>query len=614
MKSKICFLIMAQNEEHCILETLKSTLPYANEYLLLDNGSIDNTIKVCEDFFTSNKIKFYIFNDTWKDFEYNYTKLYQLGYDNATSDYLWQIDADDLICGNLNIDNLTDDTYMVNLGDDYFRYHRTQLWKRCHKCIHIGKIHGYINFENVVNCSLLDGDYYIDSRRIGNRHKLVNIQERYNKDAELLVQEINKNTTVNSRYIFYAAQCYFDSNQYDKAIEYYTKYLTVSYWKPEEFYAIFRIAMCYENLKNYDMAIKWYEKCENLHPNMAEANYSLGLLHLNNNNINDAIVWFEKASNKQIPAFTDYLFIDKSIYTYKALYQLALIYNKIDVEKTKILYNKLLQRKIPNDLKIFITNNLNLINDINKSQHDHNIKNMTTSQQQTENTVFVKYISYDCTEEEFQTFCKTFPGFVSCKLIMRKFESHNAVNKGYGFVTFDNEENMNNFIAAKTMFKNHLLYVVKSEQKTSYPAYIKNISANVTTDMVKSYFVKAESCDIKTNKFGGLYCLINFPTSEDRRNALNSPHMINGEEYSVYLYKKLQRPPYNNNRSSFGPPGIVRQPYNNHPSGFGSSNDNNGNYRQQSYGRPSGYPRGGSRGSYRGRQNNGNGRDNVERE
>ena len=227
-----------------------------------------------------------------------------------------------------------------------------------------------------------------------------------------------------------------------------------------------------------------------------------------------------------------------------------------------------------------------------------------TSQQQTENTTFVKYISYDCTEEEFQTFCKTLTGFVSCKLIMRKFESHNAVNKGYGFVTFDSEENMNNFVTAKTMFKNHLLYVVKSEQKTSYPAYIKNISANVSADMVKSYFVNAVSCEVKTNKFGGLYCLIDFPTSEDRRNALNSPHMINGEEYTVYLYKKLQRQPYNNSYNN-----VTRQPYNNHylNNRVVTSDNVNDNTRGQSFGRPSGFVRGSRGGSYRGRQNSARG-------
>lgn len=186
-KTTICVLIMATNEEHCILETLNVTLPYAKEYIFLDNASTDNTVKVCQDFFTQNNIKGQIFHYHWKNFGHNYSYLYQLGYKHATSDYLWQIDADDLVFGTMNINNLTKDKYLLQFGNE-FTYVRPQIFKNTLKWQHVMCIHGYVcNIPKSINITseILTGDYYIECRHVGNRHKIDN-NTKYLNDAKML--------------------------------------------------------------------------------------------------------------------------------------------------------------------------------------------------------------------------------------------------------------------------------------------------------------------------------------------------------------------------------------------------------------------------------------------
>lgn len=352
MPSTICFLIMAQNESHCILDTLKSVLPYANEYILLDNGSTDNTVQLCQDFFIANNVKHHIFHDTWKNFEYNYTALYTLGYKHATSDYLWQIDADDILVGHVVIGDLTDELYHVQVGK-WMTYLRPLLFKQSVPCKHKGVLHGYVipvdgPFKSVGN---LVGDYYVDSRRIGSRHKLVNIVERYSKDAQVLEQEIKKDPN-NTRNIFYAAQSYYDSKQYEKAIETYLKYLEKSSWKLEQFEARFKIADSYKELKNTKKAEKWFHKCKRFHPHMAEPLVEIGYIHYNNGNLSLAKTYAEKAISSPIPISGSYLFLRKYYYEIKVHLLLSEIYARLgETDRMIETYKILLSRELPDDVR-----------------------------------------------------------------------------------------------------------------------------------------------------------------------------------------------------------------------------------------------------------------------
>ena len=232
--SSICVIIMAKNEAHCIVDTLNSTLQVSNvrEYIVCDTGSTDDTIDVCKKFFVTNNVKGTVYQHEWKNFEYNYTVLLKLGHDYATSDYLWLIDADDVLSGSLTFPtNACFDAYRLKYGKT-FVYERPQIFKKSLRFAHHGVLHGYNarDDESPYTNVLIQGDYFIDSRRLGNRHKNMTKEERYLQDAATIENAL-KDKPNNARYVFYLAQSYHDAGHYQKSIDNYQKRVSMGQWE-----------------------------------------------------------------------------------------------------------------------------------------------------------------------------------------------------------------------------------------------------------------------------------------------------------------------------------------------------------------------------------------------
>lgn len=358
-KTTICVLIMFTNEEHCILETLNSTLPYANEYILCDNASTDNTVEVCENFFKQNNIKGQVFNAIWKNFGYNYSYLYELGHKHATSEYLWQIDADDIVIGVMKINNLWADRYLLQFGDT-MKYLRCQIFKNTFKWQHILAIHGYTDTlpKGQYNTTKkIKGNYYIDSRHIGNRHK-IDSDLKFLNDAKMLEEDLLTNLDKHdeSRCYFYLGQCYKDGKAYQKSIDAYNKRISMNGWEEEVYYSKLQIARCYKVLNDIRY-IDMYLTCFEQHPNRVEPLYELGVTYLLNKNYKEAKKYFKQASNIPYPVHLT-LFLSKDVYDYRCHIDLAICYYYLQkYNKSYDINNKLLLKSIPDDIKIMIEEN-----------------------------------------------------------------------------------------------------------------------------------------------------------------------------------------------------------------------------------------------------------------
>jgi tetratricopeptide (TPR) repeat protein len=63
-----------------------------------------------------------------------------------------------------------------------------------------------------------------------------------------------------SRYTFYCAQSFRDSNNFDKAIEWYKKYLDVGLWTQEKYFACLMLGKFYKQRNDFTNTIKYYMK------------------------------------------------------------------------------------------------------------------------------------------------------------------------------------------------------------------------------------------------------------------------------------------------------------------------------------------------------------------
>lgn len=264
MNKTICLNMIVRNEAHIIASTLQNILDHIpiDYWVISDTGSSDNTIDIINAFFREKNISGEIFHDEWKDFGHNRTKMLEHAFNKT--DYVFIFDADDLICGNsilpLGSNVLTKDAYYIPF-ENPVSYHRLILASNRMRWKYVGVLHEYIvNIDPIRSEEYLSGDYYINSRRLGNRSKNPN---KYLDDAITLEKAFQIETAdipLKNRYAYYCAQSYLDAGKHENAIEWYEKTLTLDYSTQYKYSACIRAGDCYMHLKNPDGAIQIWGK------------------------------------------------------------------------------------------------------------------------------------------------------------------------------------------------------------------------------------------------------------------------------------------------------------------------------------------------------------------
>jgi GR25 family glycosyltransferase involved in LPS biosynthesis len=260
----ICLNMIVKNEAHVILSTLTNLCSYINfsYWVISDTGSTDDTKELIIDFFKDKGIKGELVEHAWKDFGYNRTKALECAYNK--SDYILIFDADDKIWGNFKMLKTFDyDSYAFTFGQG-FTYIRTLLVNNRKKWSYKGVLHEYIvNDEPINGQACIQGDYYVESGRTGNRSKNPN---KYLDDANVLKKayydELERDVKLAYRYAFYCAQSYKDSGAkyHDDSIEWYTKCLDLDMWAQEKYMSCVYIGNMYLEKHDIPNALKYYYK------------------------------------------------------------------------------------------------------------------------------------------------------------------------------------------------------------------------------------------------------------------------------------------------------------------------------------------------------------------
>ena len=255
----ICLNMIVKNESEVIEATLinlceKITFSY---WVICDTGSTDSTKEIIKYFFNKKGIPGELFEHEWRDFAYNRTKALECAYQK--SDYLFVFDADDKINGNLVLPKLTADRYMLSFGKG-FSYERALLITNRKPWVYRGVIHEFLDSKESRTTLSIRGDYYVVSGRTGNRSKNPN---KYADDAEILKKAFEEDESLKTRYAFYCAQSYMDSNQIDFAIEWYKKCVSLNGWDQERYYSCLQLGELFNRKKDYlQMQFYWSKACQ----------------------------------------------------------------------------------------------------------------------------------------------------------------------------------------------------------------------------------------------------------------------------------------------------------------------------------------------------------------
>lgn len=322
--STVCLSMIVKNETHIIHECLNSMWQNIDYWVIVDTGSTDGTQDLIRTFFAEKGIPGELIEKPWVDFGYNRSEALALC--DGKADYAWMIDADDKIVGKFsypNGKNLMHDAYALKCGRDGCVWWRNQIFKTGIGWKYIGVLHEYAQCDKQpLNQFRIEGDYALEARTLGARNVNVTQVEKYTKDAEMLLKALETEPT-NSRYQFYLAQSYFDSQQWDNAIAAYYKRVEMGGWEEECYYSLFRIALC-EISKNSDWSIVQQKFLDSYdyRPCRAEPLHAIARFLRMNGRPRAAYLFAKEAAQLPYPQ-QDILFIDTNVYKWMALDELA---------------------------------------------------------------------------------------------------------------------------------------------------------------------------------------------------------------------------------------------------------------------------------------------------
>jgi hypothetical protein len=276
-ENKIILVVMIKNEEKIITRCIDSVLNLCDAVCITDTGSTDNTCQILENYFKTLSIPCKLYKTNWKNFGHSRSESYNNAVDfcnelkwSNNNTYGLLIDADmKLIVKTYPFDKsqLVRNGYTLQQENSYIKYNNVRFVKlnATWKCVGVtheywsGEDVGHIDSSQIVINDVGDGGCKAD---------------KFSRDIRLLEQGIIDEPN-NVRYYFYLAQSYRDSNDFNKAIQYYKKRIDFGGWIEEIYQSYYSISTCYLRLNNIRKFEQYGQMAYDYKQNRYESIYQL---------------------------------------------------------------------------------------------------------------------------------------------------------------------------------------------------------------------------------------------------------------------------------------------------------------------------------------------------
>lgn len=311
--------MIVKNESRVIERCFDSVRPFIHRWVIVDTGSTDGTQDLIRRRLAD--LPGELHERPWQDFGHNRSEA--LAYARGKSDYILIMDADERmeVPPGFVWPKLTADKYMLE--------HRHKdapdsswglgtLVKASLPWRYEGVLHEYIACDEPHTIEPLPGPVvwgHFDSARN------VDPLAKYANDAKVLEAALEKEPE-NARYAFYLAQSYRDSKQLEKAVEAYERRIALGGWDEELFYSAYQCGAILETLGDWPRALASYVKAYELRPARAESLWACAVHYRVASAWGPAELFARAAA--AIPQPDDTLFVDNSVYRWRALDELAI--------------------------------------------------------------------------------------------------------------------------------------------------------------------------------------------------------------------------------------------------------------------------------------------------
>ncbi len=305
--------MIVKNEADVVAETLDSVAPYISSWVIVDTGSTDGTQDVIRNHFARLGIPGELHERPWRNFGHNRTEALNLA--QGHGDFIWVIDADDIVTGKPDFTQLSADIYRMRLGDASFIYWRPQVFRDGVRVRYEGVVHERAVWESDCVVGRVQGDYYVESRRLGARNQ---DPQKYARDRDLLLAEVERNPE-DARAVFYLAQSYFDLNDFANARKWYERRVEMGGSAEEVYYSMVRLAESMAKLEWPWLVVQdVYLQAWEFRPTRAEALHAIARRYREDERYLSGHLFAQRAAQIPLPE-DDLLFVGADIYAWRAL-------------------------------------------------------------------------------------------------------------------------------------------------------------------------------------------------------------------------------------------------------------------------------------------------------
>lgn len=238
--------MIVKNEAHVIRRCLDSMLPLVDHVLIVDTGSTDGTQRAIRAWLREVGMPGEVVEEPWRDFAYNRTYGLDRMRERREIDYVFVIDADDVLVREPGFDPaafkhaLDRDTYAVFIHQGGTRYTRPLLFSNRKPYRYRAVLHEYLECPPDHTHTTAAG-FHVLLLQESDRNKN---PRKYADDARVLETALTKETDpfLISRYRFYLAQSYLDHGDLAKALENYLERAALGHWDQEVYISMLRAA------------------------------------------------------------------------------------------------------------------------------------------------------------------------------------------------------------------------------------------------------------------------------------------------------------------------------------------------------------------------------------
>lgn len=326
--NRICLNMIVKNETPVLARLFESLKDIISYYIIVDTGSTDGTPAFIKEWMDNVGIEGEVYAHDWVNFGHNRNQALQYAYQSNKTDWVLFIDADEEL-------GFSDPLFYQQLisGVSYsLEKHHNELRYLLPNLIDIrqtrwqwfGVVHEYLEFIDGSDArDVMASVWIIYHEGEGARSRGISDQQKFLGDARLLEAELKKHPK-DSRSCFYLAQSYRDGGWLDKAYKTYIKRSNMSGWLEENFVAQYQAGVLAIRLNRpYPEVLELLLNAYEVRPSRGtEPLYQLAMYCRNKNWYTQAYL-FAKAG-AQIPYPTDTLFVEKVVYEWRILDELAI--------------------------------------------------------------------------------------------------------------------------------------------------------------------------------------------------------------------------------------------------------------------------------------------------